>query len=497
MIHLLPLFIGVPLGCSFILYLAFRNKEKISDWLANICMAYLTFSSLWMINLLKFEEKLIYPMGGWLPPVGINLNLDSFSLISLIIINIIGLLSTLYSVNYIEHFTAKAKYYVLFLLMVAGMNGVVLTGDFFNLYVFLEIASISSYVLVAFGCEHEELEASFKYMILGIIASVFILIGVALIYAMTGTLNMTHFSSMVKEVGLHRGFLLASIFLLTGFAIKAALVPFHAWLPDAHPSAPAPISAMLSGVLIKAIGIYCLIRIFFNVFVITPMFAVILMMLGIISMIVGVFLAIGQWDYKRLLAYHSISQMGYVMLGVGVGGAVYASGGSLSMASLGILGGLFHLMNHAVFKSLLFLTSGAIEFSTGTRQLKDMGGLSEKMPVTAATATIASLSIAGVPPFNGFFSKLLIIIACLQTKYYLFALIAIGVSIMTLASFLKVQKYAFFGNLRPALERIKEVPPFMRLSMIILAVLCLSMGLLTFSPFKEIILIPAVEVLIH
>ena len=155
---------------------------------------------------------------------------------------------------------------------------------------------------------------------------------------------------------------LVSVLFIMGFGLKAALVPFHAWLPDAHPSAPAPISATLSGVLIKALGVYTLCRIFFNVLGIDPNLSSMLMLLGALSMVIGVFLAIGQWDFKRLLAYHSISQIGYVILGIGLG------------TPLGILGGLFHLFNHSVFKSLLFLNSGAVEHSTGTRQLQEMGG---------------------------------------------------------------------------------------------------------------------------
>ena len=491
----LPLFIGAPLGCSFVIYLAFRNRDDKADWIANVCMMYLAAASLWSIKSLSAHGVLTCRMGGYAAPVGINLVLDGFSLLLLIIINVVGLLAAIYSVNYMERFTAKAKYYVMFLLMVAGMNGVVLTGDLFNLYVFLEIASIASYVLVGFACGREQFEASFKYMVLGIVASAFILVGISLTYAATGVLSMVHLSHIVAQGGMNDCFMLAGAFFLMGFGLKAALVPFHAWLPDAHPSAPAPISAMLSGVLIKAIGIYCILRIFFNMFAMTPMVPFILMMLGTVSMVVGALLATGQWDYKRLLAYSSISQMGYVMLGAGVGARVIASGGPAPVAALAILGALFHLINHAGFKSLLFLTSGAVEFSTGTRDLRKMEGVSQRMPVTAATATVGSLAIAGVPPFSGFWSKLFIIIACLQAGYNSLAFIAIGVSVVTLAYFLKVQKYAFFGGLKEGLEKIKEVPVLMRFSMIVLAVMCLAMGLLAVSPLREAVLEPAVKVL--
>ena len=262
-------------------------------------------------------------------------------------------------------------------------------------------------------------------------------------------------------------------------------MPFHAWLADAHPSAPAPISAMLSGVLIKGIGVYALLRIFFNVLGIgqTESILHILLVLGSISMIAGAFLALGQIDIKRMLAYSSISQIGYIILAFGLG------------TPLGFLGGLFHLFNHATFKSLLFLNSGAIEYSTGTRDLTKMGGLAQRMPVTSATGVIGSMSIAGIPPFSGFWSKLIIIIAAIEAGQFIFAFLAVLVSIVTLAYYLKLQKMAFFGKLSDLLAQVKEVPSFMCISMVVLAMLSIVMGVLLIPAVKEIFLDPAVEVL--
>ena len=270
-----------------------------------------------------------------------------------------------------------------------------------------------------------------------------------------------------------------------GFGMKAALVPFHAWLPDAHPSAPAPISAMLSGVLIKALGVYAICRIFYNVIGIDMTISSVLMFLGAISMVVGVFLAIGQWDLKRLLAYHSISQIGYVILGIGLA------------TPLGILGGLFHLFNHSVFKSLLFLNSGAVENATGTRDLRKMGGLMKRMPVTGATALTASMSIAGVPPFNGFWSKLVIIVAAVQAGRIGYAWWAVIASILTLASFMKVMKYGFYGKPNEELGDIKEAPGSMKIAMVGLAIICLLGGMLLLSGMSDIFLKEARDVLLH
>jgi multicomponent Na+:H+ antiporter subunit D len=309
---------------------------------------------------------------------------------------------------------------------------------------------------------------------------------------------MAYISRAISNTGMNTGLGFALCLFIAGFGLKAALVPFHAWLPDAHPSAPAPISAMLSGVLIKTLGVYALIRIVFNVFGVTIPLGNVLIVLGVLSMVIGVFLAVGQWDFKRLLAYHSISQMGYVILGIGIGGLVLAEGGNIAWASLAILGGLFHMVNHAVFKSLLFLTSGSVEMSTGTRQLKQMGGLAEKLPLTRTTCLIASASIAGIPPFNGFWSKMLIVIAAVQAGFYFLAVVTILVSLVTLISFLKVQRYIFLGELPKDLQDVKENRGTMGLAMVTLACLCVVMGLLLLMPvLKESILDPAVNVLLR
>jgi multicomponent Na+:H+ antiporter subunit D len=219
--------------------------------------------------------------------------------------------------------------------------------------------------------------------------------------------------------------------------------------------------------------------------------------LGTLSMIVGVFLAIGQWDFKRLLAYHSISQMGYVVLGLGIGMLVLATGGGEKVAILAITGGLFHMLNHSIFKALLFLNAGSVEFRTGTRDLKKLGGLSNKMCITSGTSFVASMAISGIPPFNGFFSKVIIIFAAIQAGYYWLAFFAVAVSIVTLASFTKVQKYAFYGELPKKYENIKESPFSMSLAMTIMALLCLVMSLLIIPDVREIFLQPAVDVLLN
>jgi len=475
----LPLFIAIPLGAAFLIPILDRIWRRFCELISFLSMLAMLVMAFSLVGKLPLK----YYMGGWRPPFGINLVLDGFSMLLLIVVSGVSLAAIIFSIPYMELYTSKTKYYTLFMLMVAGMNGVVLTGDMFNIYVFLEIAAIASYSLVAFGCEHEELEASFKYMVLGGVASSFILFGIGILYSVTGTLNMADMARIVGLNGINRAAMLAAVFFIMGFGLKAAMVPFHAWLPDAHPSAPAPISAMLSGVLIKALGIYALARIFYTVLGMNGLFSAIFMTLGGLSMVIGGLLALGQWDLKRLLAYSSISQMGYVMLGLGLG------------TPLALLGAVFHLMNHATFKSLLFLCSGAIEYSTGTRMLPKMGGLFKRMPVTGTTCSVGALSISGVPPLNGFWSKLIIIIAAVKAGHPVLAAIAVAVSLITLLMFIKVQRYSIFGDLPEGLRGVKEVPVLMCISMIVLAALCVSLGLL-YPILKPWLLGPAGEVLL-
>ncbi|MQY69274.1 MAG: NADH/ubiquinone/plastoquinone (complex I), partial [Firmicutes bacterium] len=239
MIHnLLPLFVAIPLGAAFLVSLFGKRVKNFSDSLSNLAALSLLLLSLFSISLVSRHGMLVYKVGGWVPPIGICMVLDSLTSFMLVTVNLVAFLVTIYSISYMERYTAKWKFYCLFLLMLAGMNGVIITGDMFNLFVFLEIAAISSYALVAFGTEHEELEASFKYMVMGLLASSFILLGIALLYSFTSTLNMADMSRFLAKTGAGQIVPFVTVLFLMGFGLKAALVPFHFWLPDAHPSAP-------------------------------------------------------------------------------------------------------------------------------------------------------------------------------------------------------------------------------------------------------------------
>ncbi|MBN2265060.1 MAG: NADH-quinone oxidoreductase subunit M [Candidatus Aminicenantes bacterium] len=460
------LFIVLPLVVAGLLPLVGKvSKRVLPDLLANVTLLFL------LVYAVAAGPALI--AGGavfqdlpWLgEDVGICLAMDGFSLFMLVVVALVALAAGLFAIDYMEHYGGKANFYALYLVMVAGMNGLVLATDLFGVYIFLEVAAIASYALVAFGLGHDEIEAALKYLLLSVAASAFIVAAIAVIFGMTGSLDFATVAAALRELNAGPVLGIATAFFLLGFGLKAALVPFHAGLPDAHPSAPAPISAVLSGLLIKVSGVYALTRILLNVFGLTPALSTVLLWLGTVSMVVAAFLALGQKDIKRMLAYSSISQVGYVVLGIGIG------------TPLGIAGGLFHLFNHALAKGLLFLTSGSVQQATGTRDLDAMGGLAKRMPATAVTNLIGALSISGVPPLNGFWSKLIIIVALVQAGHPVFAVIAVLVSVLTLWYYLIMQRKAFFGQLDAKWAAVKEAPFWMTAATVLLAVLCVAIGI--------------------
>jgi multicomponent Na+:H+ antiporter subunit D len=479
---LIILFVALPLVVAAVLPLVGKiSRRVLPDLLANATLLFLLVYAAVAGRALIAGGPLLQQVSWLGESVNIRLALDGLSLFMLLAVSLVGLAASLFAIDYMEHYGGKANYHALYLIMIAGMNGIVLVTDLFGVYLFLEVAAVASYALVAFGLGHDELEAAFKYLMLSVVASSFILAAIAVIFGMTGSLDFAAVAAALPELDAGAVVGIASAFFLLGFGLKAALIPFHAWLPDAHPSAPAPISAVLSGLLIKVSGVYAMTRIFLNVFGLTPALSAVLMVLGTVSLAVAAFLALGQKDIKRMLAYSSISQVGYIVLGIGLG------------TPLGIAGGLFHLFNHALAKGLLFLTSGSVQQATGTRDLDAMGGLAKRMPVTAAANLIGALSIAGVPPLNGFWSKLIIIIALVQAGQPVFAVIAVLASVLTLWYYLLMQRKAFFGKLNEKWAAVKEAPFWMTAATVLLALLCVGIGIL-FSSTVATWIQPAADV---
>jgi len=474
---LLPALIIVPLAAALLVALSSRSSARVVDVLGNLG----TFVVLGLAVALAVPV-LAGSVASWslgdASPLGISLTVDALSVLMLLVISVDSVAASVYSIAYMEEYTSKAKYYVLFLLMVAGMNMVVLGADLVNMYVGIEVAALSCYALVAYGLGKEYLEASFRYQVLGTVGTLCLVAGIGLLYGRVGTVSFARLAA--SGVSTVAGIGVPAILILSGLALKAAFMPYHAWLPDAHSTAPSPVSAMLSGVFVKVVGVYGLFRLLFVVFVPGGVLATALLVIAALSILAGAFLALAQMDMKRLLAYHTISQMGYVLLGLAIG------------TPLALVGALFHLVNHALFKELFFLGAGSVERQAGTRDIGKLGGLNSRMPVTGVTSAIGFFSISGCPPFNGFWSKLIIIVAAVQAGYVGLGVVGAVGAILTVASFLKYEKGVFFGALPEALQNVKESPASMWVPMVVLAVACLALGL-AFPWVIEYLLEPAVS----
>ena len=406
--------------------------------------------------------------------IGIAIEVDALSLFFGLLVGIAAFAACLYSLDYITHDAHQVQYYTLLLMTSGGVLGMVLTGDIFNMYIMVEILTIGAVGLTAYRSKSEgALEAAFKYLAVGSIGSAFILTAIVMLYAEAHTLNLAQLAALLPGMLGSGRMKIAFALLLAGFSTKAFIVPFHPLAADAHGAAPASVSLLISGVLTKS-GLYAIIRLCYFLFQVmdkgTMQF--LLVFLGCVSMLVCVTMALAQHDFKRLLAFHSISQIGYVLTAVGLATA------------LGLSAGLYHAMNHTIFKGLLFLAAGAVMHQTGTGDLDRLGGLAKKMPHTTVMFLIGAFSISGLPPFNGFASKWMIYQAIYQKAVesgnflFVFALIAALVtSVLTLASFVKVSQSVFFGQLSVEFENTEEAPIGMRISMGLLAALCVITGL--------------------
>ncbi len=405
-------------------------------------------------------------------PVRIILTVDAFSAFMAFIAATAALAGGIYSIASESKQTGQEKYYALLLLMLVGMLGMVLTGDLFNFFVFLEVNSLASAALISYRVDKGvAVEAAFKYAIISSVGAMMFLFAIGILYGEYDALNMAMIAQRMKFTDLDK--IVMALFTVT-LAMKSGAIPMHYWLPDGYGKAPHAISAIL--VTGTYTSLYGLFRICFTVFGLaanTVTLGWFLIILGVLSMFIGVTMALIQHDIKRLMAYHSISQTGYMLLGVGVGLATLSTGAFNQYGLAAMEGGIFHLLNNSMYKGLLFLTAGAIIYRVGTSDLNKMGGLAHGMKYTSIFFMIGALSIAGIPPFNGFASKLMIYESVYQFNPIL-SIFAMIVSILTLASFVKVFHSAFMG---PKIQDVKEVPKSMLIGMSILTFFIILFGL--------------------
>ena len=483
--------------CAFLVEI-FGAKNKIIRNTITLIAAFGAFALITALikPVLIDGNILAYWMGNWEPvegyAIGIGYEIDALNMFFALLVVTTILLAAIYSMKYMARDHHLGHYYTLFLMLSGSVLGLVLTGDIFNMFVMIEIMTFASVALTAFrNNKNGALEAGFKYLIVGSIGSSMTLAGIALLYAQCHTLNMAQISAALAN-GLTPTTVLAFALMFAGFGVKSYLVPFHAPAADAYMTAPTSISMVFSGMVNKA-GVYGMIRLVYIIFraMDLPALQLMLATFGTVTMFVGVTMALAQHDFKRLLAFHSISQIGYVITAIGLA------------TVLGLEAGLFHAMNHTLFKGLLFLTAGAVLYATGTTDLDKLGGLAKKMPKTAICFLIGAFSISGLPPFNGFASKWMIYQATYQKAaetgnfaYAFVTIVALVVSVMTLASFIKVTQAVFFGQLPKHLEDTKEVPLSMRVPMWIMSALCILSGVF-YGFVEKFLLAPAAKAVLN
>jgi proton-translocating NADH-quinone oxidoreductase chain M len=429
--------------------------------------------SFWLaLILFSFQGWVVFfPPAGFLESQAIalgslftmNLVVDKLSLILILSIGIVAFSALLVGECTIKDRNLKFNFINLLLISVAGMNGIVMVQDLFTLYVFIEIVAVSSYIMIALYKDGEALEGAFKYILLSAIATIMMLSSVSLLMLTTGSTSFMVVSSSLKN-GFSSLSMIAVVIFVCGLFIKGGLVPFHGWLPDAYSSAPSAVSVLLAGIVTKTTGIYTIIRLLNDVFGYTDEIKAVLLFVGAVSILVGALAALGQKDFKRMLAYSSISQVGYIILSLGTG------------TPMGIAGAVFHLFNHSIFKTQLFVNAAAVEEEAGTRDMDKVGGLSYRMPITGATSVIGLLSTAGIPPLAGFWSKFLIILALWMSGNEVYAVIAVAASLLTLAYFLSMQRRVFFGELARGCENIKEANMGIVVPEVVLALATIGFG---------------------
>lgn len=379
---------------------------------------------------------------------------------------VLGTIVAFYSIVYMEEDTGTSKFFPLLLLMVLSVIGLAFAYDLFNLYLFFELLSVTSFVLVAFRkARWEPVEAGIKFMVMSATGSALILLGISLVYAQFGNLDLNYLFTASGGASI---WLPITLFII-GFGIKAAMFPLHTWLPDAHPEAPSGISAMLSGIIIQA-GLFAMLRILLSLGA-SLNWGEIIIWFALLTMTAGNLMALTQKQLKRMLAYSSIAQMGYILLGIGMG-ATYG-------VASGFTGGVFHIVTHAFMKGLAFLCAGALIFRLSSGNLEDMRGAGWRMPITAFTFSVAALSLAGVPPFSGFMSKLLIYQSGIQSGTVLGwvgAFLAIANSVLSLGYYLPAIGVLYSKERAREVSRVREVPWAMAAALIILCLITIYLG---------------------
>jgi multicomponent Na+:H+ antiporter subunit D len=440
-------------------------------WLLAAVVTWIAFAiALTLLIQVDAHGPISYALGDWAPPYGIEYRIDLLGAFVLVIVAGIGAVVMPFARISVERELPRERvylFYVMYLLSLTGLLGIAITGDAFNLFVFLEISSLSSYVLISLGRDRRALTAAFRYLIMGTIGATFYVIGIGLLYMMTGTLNMADLAARLPPLMHLRVIQAALAFLLVGISLKLALFPLHLWLPNAYAYAPTVVTVFLAATATK-VSVYVMIRILYTVFggLVLPEGAIqgALMGLGMLSMIAAALVAIFETNVKRLLAYSSLSQIGYMVLGLGMGSAI------------GLAAGIIHIFNHALIKAALFMAMGCAFSRAGAVTIKDLAGLGRRMPVTMAAVVVGAMSLIGVPLTVGFVTKWYLIRAALEMGAWPVALVILLSGLLALIYSWRIVEAAYFAPAPEGREAVREAPLGMLLPLVFLAGACIVFG---------------------
>ncbi|MFH5798388.1 complex I subunit 5 family protein [Haladaptatus sp. CMAA 1911] len=466
----------VPLVTA-ILTLVFRRYSAVQRGISLIGSAgyVVVVALLWTdVDPLGAARTIPYQLGNWPAPFGITLVADPLSVFMLGLAAVVSFAAMVFSVQYVDEFGQRLSYHPLYHFMLVGVSGAFLTGDIFNLFVWFEVMLMSSYILVVFYSGPQHTRAALQYVVLNLIGSAVMLLAIGGIYSTTGTLNMADLAQRLANPAANSitplPVLGLSALLFTVFALKSGLAPFQFWVPPAYSAAPAPVSAMLAGV-VKKVGIYAIIRLYFTVFSamsipaglslpglsgtsLLDFFGPVMFLMASASILLGGLGAVGRDDIDGLLSYSSIGQVGFIVLPLAVG----ATAGSEGIRILAVTAALIYALNHALAKGLLFLASGSVFSSVGSTRFADLGGLTRKEPVLSAVFFVGALSLIGIPPLSGFFGKFLVFRtagdagAAGEPGAYVALGIALFGAILTIAYFSRAWNRGFWGEVNPMVE---------------------------------------------
>ncbi|BAS27679.1 proton-conducting transporter transmembrane domain-containing protein [Limnochorda pilosa] len=389
---------------------------------------------LWLFVLVLQGGPLVYRAGDWPAPYGILFVADRLNVLMALAAGVVAFFAFAFALRSVDEERQRAFFFPLFQFQMAGVYGAFLTGDLFNLFVFFEVTLLASYVLLTLGGGRLQLQEGLKYIAINIVASTLFLVGVAVLYRTLGTVNMADLAVKVAAATDRGWILVIAVVFMAVFGIKAAIFPLYFWLPYSYFTPPTAIVGLFAGLLSK-VGIYALYRVFTLIFVgnVAVTHQVLFLVLASFTMFLGVVGPVAQMDFKRILAFHIVSQIGYMLMGLGF------------YTPLALAGGIFHIVHNMMIKSGLFLTAGATELVTGTTHLEKMSGVLKSHPFLASIFFLSGLSLAGIPPFSGFFSKVALMLGGLRAGGYLVVAVSVVVSFLTLFSMIKIWRYAYWG----------------------------------------------------